>query len=279
MQEEEKEPEKNLDVQPEVLTDNEKKELLLSLNDFTDWLESKNVVQNQSALTQTYDLPYADEDWIMKVETKKNRVSFNTYIREKCSFEYYKIVILHEFFHLAVQKVPNKDDATKIKDDFGAELMKLIDIEADFYVALYLKEKLNYSLVKYWKINYEGGLVFVDTWIRSIKFERFIGTLLSISKMFITYTNPRDFRAYDLYLPTLNPIYTEDSLHVLVIKKEHIYFEEIEANYSDFAKLKKCYKDVSQFSIKDYVEELINFSVKALKLEISKEIEMELQNL
>jgi len=263
----------------EQITEEEKKELLKEINLFVEWLKSKSM-EDASVITNTFDFPFADEDSIMKVDVKKNHVSFNTYIRKKCSFEYYKIVILHEFFHLVVQKVPNKDDATKIKDDFGAGFMKLIDIEADFYVALYLKEIHNYTLVDYWQINYEGGTVFVDRWIRSIKFERFIGTLLSICKMFLTYpTNGDVFKAFDLYLPTLNPIYTENSLHVLVIKKEHIYFEEIEANYTDFAKLKDCYKDVSKYSIKGYVEELIRFSSKALKIDLTKDIESQIENL
>lgn len=267
-------------IENQEISQSEKDELLNEINRFTKWLVSKEIVYDSTEITNTFDLPYADEDWIMKVDTNKNRVSFNTYIRQKCSFEYYKIVILHEFFHLVVQKVPNKDDATKIKDDFGAGFMKLIDIEADFYIALYLKEIHNYTLVKYWEINYEGGTVFVDKWIRSIKFERFIGTLLSICKMFMTYPeNGEEFKAYDLYLPTLNPIYTEDSLHVLIIKKEHIYFDEIEANYSDFAKLKECYKDVRKYTIYGYVEELIRFSSKALKLDITKNIELEIDNL
>lgn len=260
------------------LTDENLQILLDTINDFIKWLRLKNVVQTAPTIDRTFDFPYADEDSIMKVDVDKNEVSFNTYISNKCSFEYYKIVVLHEFFHLEVQKVPNKDDATKIKDDFGSVLMKLIDIEADFYVALYLKEKLNYTLVKYWAINHEGGTVFVDKWIRAAKFERFIGTLLSTSKMFVNYpTDGSDFIAYDLYLPTISPIYTEESLHVLVVKREHIYFEEIEANYQDFQNLKYCYKDVSNYSIKEYVKELIGFSSKALKLKVSSEIKLEIE--
>ena len=261
---------------PQPLSEEKQKLLLNSINDFISWLKSKNIIQEASEIERTFELPYADEDWIMKVDTLKNRVSFNTFISDRCSFEYYTIVVLHEFFHLAVQKVPNKDDATKIKDDFGAELMKLIDIEADFYVALYLKEKLDYTLVKYWEVNYEGGTVFIDRWIRSSKFERFIGTLLSINKMFINYPTEGHFTSYDLYLPTISPIYTEDSLHVLVIKKEHIYFEEIEASYTDFVNIKDCYKDVTKYSIKGYVEELIKFSCKALKLNMPKSIKAEI---
>jgi hypothetical protein len=260
------------------MSQEEEKKLLSSLNDFFNWLLEKNIVDQKFVFDQTFELPYADEDWIMVVDEKKGKVSFNTYISEKCSFEYYRIVVLHEFFHLVVQKVPNKEDATKIKDDFGGELMKLIDIEADYYIALYLKEKYNYSLVKYWAVNYEGGTIFIDKWIRTIKFERFIGTLLSTCNLFLTDVKKQhDF--YELYLPTLNPIYTESSLHIIVLKKTHIYFTEIEAKYDDFVKLKECYCDVTNYSVKGYVKNLIEFSTNALKIDIPNSIKTELETL
>ncbi|MNJ97098.1 hypothetical protein D3C87_148390 [compost metagenome] len=267
-------------VDKEGLTPEEKETLLARINDFIEWLNEKSIIKETNNIQHTFDLPWADEDWIMKVDIGKNKVSFNTFISDKCTFEYYEIVVLHEFFHLAVQKVPNKDDATKIKDDFGAELMKLIDIEADFYVALYLKERCDYTLVKYWERNREGAIVFIDRWIRAKKFERFLGTLLSITKMFLVY--PIDgsaFSAYDLYLPTVSPIYTEDSLHVLIIKKEHIYFEEIKAGYQDFIDLKRCYQEVKSFSIGEYVETLIGISCKALNLEIPEKIKEEIDKI
>ncbi|WP_343605299.1 hypothetical protein [Fluviicola sp.] len=261
---------------------NEVENLKNEINQFIQWLFDKKIIQKSFYIEHTFDFPSDDKDSMMEVNIDKRRVSFNMHILQcgKCSFDYFRIVVLHEFFHLAVQKVPNKDDATKIKDDFGSELMKLIDIEADFYVALYLKEKKGYTLVKYWEIYYEGGTVFADKWIRAAKFERFMGSLLSISKMFIIYPEEEtNFTACDLYLPTISPIYTEDSLHILVIRKEHIYFDEIVANYQDFAKLKECYKDVTNYSVKGYVKNLLEFSSKALKMEIPKDVRDEIDEL
>lgn len=255
-----------------------KHHLIQELNDFSDWLIHKKIVKDSFIVMHEIDFPYADVDTIMSVNTKINAVSFNTFILNRCSNEYYKIVILHEFFHLIVQKVPNKDDVTKIKDDFGTDFMKLIDIEADFYVALYLKEKHNYTLVKYWLINYEGGTIFLDKWIRIPKFERFVGTLLSVSKMFLCHKD-YSFENYDLYLPAISPIYTEETFHVLIIKKEHIYFDEIKADYNDFVKLKDCYKDVSNISKKNYVKDIIEFSCKALNENISNEMNIEIEEI
>lgn len=100
--------------------------------------------------------------------------------------------------------------------------------------------------------------------------ERLIGSILSVSKMFIDFPeNDREILTWDLYLPSISPIYTATSLHVLVLKKEHIYFEQINASYTDFVKIKDCYQEINKYSEKDYVETLIDFATNALNLKIS----------
>lgn len=252
--------------------------LIKSLNDFTNWLHQKKILKKLSPVKKTVEFPFANEDWVMKV--KGDAVSFNTILSQRCTFDYYKAIVLHESFHLAVQKMPNKEDAVRVKDDFGDGLMKLIDIEADFYTALYYKEKLGYGFVQYLQLYYEGSHVFSDSRIRAVKFERFIGTLLSIAKMFIRFpkkTNIVD--EYDLYLPSISPVYTEESLHVLVIKKEHIYYDEIKANHHDFVELKTCYINVENLSMKGYVRKLIDFVHKALNEKISQEIQNDINKI
>lgn len=262
------------------LSKEEEEKLIETLNEFIDWMIHRKIISSSSKVQHTFEMPHANADWVMQVKPEKNSVSFNTFILEQCNIDFFRIVVLHEYFHLVVQKVPNKDDATKIKDEFGDELMKLIDIEADFYTALFLKEKLDYSLIDYLKIKYTGSTVFRDKWVRAIKFERFIGELLSVSKMFMTYPKKEDeVTAFDLYLPTISPIYTEDSLHILVVKKEHILFEEIKASYSDFAKLKNRYLDASKYSLRGYIEHLVTFSVKALDIPLTEELKTEIDNL
>ena len=187
---------------------------------------------------------------------------------------------MHEFFHLAVQKVPNKEDATKIKDDYGDELMKLIDIEADFFTALFYKEKLGFGLVQYLRLYHEGSNVFRDKWIRVTKLERFIGTLLSVSKMFIEHHNSdRTIKSFDLYLVSINPFFTEDSLHVLVVRKEHIYFDSIQASMQDFNKIKECYTNLEGFSLKAYIKRIVDFVSKALPINIPLDIHDEISHL
>ena len=124
------------------LTDEEQEDLIKALRSFGKWIVKKGIVDSLGHINHTVDMPYSTDDWVMTVDEAKKTISFNTFVRNKCSYDYFKSIVLHEFFHLAVQKVPNKDDAVKIKDDFGEQLMKLIDIEADFFTALYYKEIL-----------------------------------------------------------------------------------------------------------------------------------------
>lgn len=260
------------------LTTEQEKELVTTLNNFIKWLEKKKIVESLAHIDHTVDWPFANEDWVMKVTG--NQISFNTLIIKRCSFQYYKVVVLHEFFHLSVQKVPNKEDAIRIKDDFGDQLMKLIDIEADYFTAAYCKEELGYDLVSYLELYYEGSVIFTEKWVRAVKLERFIGTMLSITKMFIDHPKKEDkILVCDLYLPSISPIYTEKSLHVIVLRKEHIYFAEIEANYKDFASIKKCYQEINSISVKKYIQTLVNFSTKALKLKIPVRINNEIGKL
>jgi len=262
-----------------ILTSDEEQKLVKTLRKFVNWLLEKKIIKEVPDISRAIDLPVSNDDWVMKYDEKEKEVSFNTFVRKQCSFQYYETIILHEFFHLAVQKVPNKDDAVKIRDDFGNELIKLIDIEADFFTALFYKEKRGYCLVDYLKIYYEGGKVFANKWIRIGKLERFIGTLLSISKMFINHIGKTPIETWDLYLPSISPLFTGDKIHVLVIRKEHIYFELIHANQDDFVKIRECYQEIDDLNQKGYIKKLVNFVKKALDLTIPSQIQKDIDKL
>lgn len=239
-----------------------KETLLKAIQDFNNWLNSTNISKKSFDISNIIIEPYINDDWIMKVNDKKDikTVSFNPYILKSCQYNFFEIVILHEFFHLVVQGVPNKDDATKIKDYFGSDFMSLIDIEADFYVALYLKQKNSFDMKAYWETYFEGSKIFIDKWVRNKKFERFIGSMLTINKLFLS-----DDNSFDLYLPSISPVITEEHMKVLVIKEKHISFEEIEITYEDFKEIKKLYKKPSYLSFEGYYNVIEQFSIKALK--------------
>lgn len=258
----------------------EQKDLIITLNDFANFLILKKIISSLPVLNRNVDLPSTNADWIMRFDEKEKTVSFNTHLRKKCSFEYYKTIVIHEFFHLAVQKVPNKEDVVKIKDDFGGEWMKIIDIEADFFTAMFYKEKLNFTLVQFLHLFYQSGQVFSDKWVRKGKLERYIGTVLTICKMFLTHPNKSPLvTTYDLYLPSISAIYTEDNLHVIVLRKEHIYFEQINATSKEVTPLMRCYTNVDEMTFKGYVKSIVEFTSKALKIEVPPKISKEIEDI
>lgn len=260
-----------------VMSEAEKETLTAALNSFDKWLVKKGIAAKPSNITYV-DLPYADADWTMSFVD--NQVSFNTFVRNKCSADYYQSIVIHEFFHLIVQNVPHKDDAVKIKDDFGVEMMKLIDIEADFFTAVFYKEVLGFDLVSYLKLYFEGGKVFSDKWIRISKLERFIGTLLSISKMFMDHPNKRDkVSCCDLYLPCVAPLSMDDKLHVLVIRREHIYLDYIASTNKDFIAMKECYSSLSTLSYKEYATKIIDFCCHALSRPVPAKIMTQIKSI
>lgn len=263
-----------------ALSNEEKSDLIVSIKSFATWIVKKQIVERVEEIDHTVDMPFSKDDWVMVVDQERKSISFNALLRERCSAEYYRSIVLHEYFHLVVQRVPNKSDAIRVKDDFGEQLMKLIDIEADFFTALYQKEELNYSIIGYLKLYFEGGRAFSDPWIRVGKLERYIGTILSICKMFINHPLKKSVvKSYDLYLPCITPLYTENSLHVLVLRKEHIYFDLILASQDDFVKIKECYRNIDSMTRKGYTEKVVEFACKALALSLPNKVKQELEKI
>ncbi|KIA97764.1 hypothetical protein OA93_12310 [Flavobacterium sp. KMS] len=255
----------NFDDQPREIKENDRERLLEELEKFNKWLIDEKVTESLFDIKDVTIEPTSKGDWIMKVHNHNGaqKVSFNPVNLNAWGYDFFEVVILHEYFHLVVQKVPNKDDAVKIKDYFGSDFMSLIDIEADFYVALYLKDIKGYNIDSYWELNFKGSTAFSDDWIRAKKFERFLGSLLSVNKMFLSPT-----KIFDLYLPSISPVYTEDHMKILVLKREHIYFEEINASYQDFIDIKKIYKQPSEHSVTGYIKTIKKFTAKALNTSI-----------
>ena len=250
------------DINSNQLDNPIKDKLMKAINQFDEWLIDQKIKAAKFDLTKIVIEPFSNDDWIMKVAKAESgdTVSFNPNVYRTSNYDFFEVVILHEYFHLVVQKVPNKEEATMIKDYFGSDFMSLIDIEADFYVAYYLKGK-GYDVKKYWELYFTGTKVFSDKWIRNKKFERFIGSLLTINKLFFD-----DKNNFDLYLPSVSPIYTEENMKVLVIKEKHICFEEIVAEYKDFVMIKDAYKNPSDHTFDGYFKKIISFTEKALNI-------------
>lgn len=246
-----------------MLAANKQRELEASINNFKMWLQKRKHLCLDAAYRYTR-LTFPEPtpaDWIMNVNG--NEVQFNTFVTEKCSFDYYRMVVLHECFHLFVQDVPNKADAKRVKDDFGEQFMKLLDIEADYYTAMYYKEVEHASLVDIFALFYEGSRMFGDPKIRPGKVERFIGSILSIASAY--FRDPsRSSKEKELLLPNIGNIPMEESIHVLIIRSNHFAVGEIKADLHDLANVKRCYTQVGEMGVRNYVEILLQFASKAL---------------
>lgn len=259
-----------------LLTRTGEKEIIIIIGKFQKWLIKKGIVtkESQNHIKEVADMPSMKEDWLMKMDD--GSVSFNKYITKKCTFEYYVTIVIHEFFHLAVQGIPNKEDAVRVKDDFGDAFMKLIDIQADFFTALFHKEVLKINLTTYLGFYYEGRNVFSDTWIRQGKFERFIGTLMTIFKMYDDHPGNTPVSQFNLYLPTIGPISTENSLHILKFSREHIMVISANVSSNEFTELKSCYINKDTLTKKGHIEKMIQFCCAAFKQTIPVDIQKQI---
>lgn len=262
------------------LTENQQRQLSSSIRGYVKWLQSKVNVRGADKYKSFVFPTPTQEDKLMWLDpSREGAVHFNTYNVYKSSFEFYRMVVLHECFHLYVQDVPNKEDAKRVKDDFGDVIMKLLDIEADYYTALYYKEKRNASLVDIFSLYYQGSRMFGDPKIRVTKLERFIGAVLSIANVFLTHPENTPVEENDLYLPTVSNIPTEDSLHILIARKSHFVLSAIQADYRDLYEMKKCYTSAGEYTLKGYVDRLIRFSSKALGYDVTEGTARELEAL
>jgi hypothetical protein len=236
---------------------------------FTEWLEEVGVpLPGKPRYTTAWVRSAKREDWVMWVQDpQKKQVQFNSFIRTKCSFRYFVNVILHECFHLFAHDLPNKSDAKRLRDDFGDEAMRVLDIEADFFVAEYFRHSKGYGLERNLQLLYEGGKVFGDPKTRVGKLERFVGSILSIAN---AYFEDSEAGSRKLFLPTVKNILTENSLHVIIMSNRCSSIGEIDASIEDFKRINRCYTMANTISRHEYVSTLSDFSRKALQKTVSQ---------
>lgn len=254
------------------LSPEQKQKLLVSIETFRVWLTR---TLPGTAMTSYPDIKFSkptSADWIMSVSEEDSTVQFNTFLTSKCSIEYFEMIMIHECFHLYVQDLPNKSDARVIKHGFGEAIMKMLDIEADYFTAQFYKESKNASLVDILTLYAEGSRVFGDPRVLTPKLERFIGSILSIANMYFNHPTKTKVLESDLYLPTIDGIHTEETLYVVISRNAHYLLNQIKANSQDFAELKKAYINTGGLTTRGYVDLLLNFSAKALRREIPPQI-------
>ena len=258
-----------------MISEKQKTELGNDIAKFLAWLRGK-LNSNSTKKYNYIDFSEPDEgDWFMEVPSELNApVKFNTHALNSCTFEYYRMIVIHECFHLLVQDIPNKIDAKRLKDDFGDPVMVFLDIEADYYTYLYLHEFHSYSLVDIFLLNYEGGSVFGDRYIRFPKFERFISSSLTIVNYYFNQLNSKK----EIYLVSIKNLATEDKLHTLVSKATHFEAVNFDVNKQTINELSKCYKRETS-NKNEYVSNIIQLCASILELSIPDQISKEIDAL
>ncbi|MES2976359.1 MAG: hypothetical protein V4757_22260 [Pseudomonadota bacterium] len=259
-----------------TLTATQQRELIDSVHNFRQWLAqalSNGVLENYEHFLC---ISSTEEDWIMRVNSNARIVEFNPAVTARCSLAYFEMIVIHECFHLFAQRLPNKAEARMIKASFGNHMMKALDIEADFYTALYLRDVKGATLIDVLAHYSEGSRVFGDPRILNWKFERFIGSILSICNVFLTSTHLRHPAATDLFIPTLDGVHTEDRIFVVRFRGSHCSLIEIAASYQDFVNLKRAYTNKDELTPREYVSLVLGFASSGLGLTVPPDVESEL---
>lgn len=256
-----------------ALSDEQQIALTKSINRFWTWL-GVNLPTSKLKHYATILFPNPKrDDWIMWVkDAGAGEVQFNSYVTSKCTFQYFEMIVIHECFHLFVQDLPNKHDAKLLKHGFGDVMMKFLDIEADYFTALYYKQEKDASLVDVFSLYAEGSRVFGDPIVFTSKLERFIGSVLSIANLYFTHPGNTTVYEPDLYLPSIQNIPTDEVLHLIVSQNSHFVLGKISASFQDLVEIKRAYTHTGQFTTKGYVDLLLRFSSKALGKPIPRKI-------
>jgi hypothetical protein len=258
-----------------TLTATQQQELIDSVHAFRQWLAealSDDALEKYEVFSCVTPTP---EDWIMRVNGATRAVEFNPAVASRCSLAYFEMIVIHECFHLFAQRLPNKDEARMIKANFGDHMMKTLDIEADYYTALYLRDIKGASLVDVLAQYSEGSRVFGDPKLLNWKFERFIGTVLSVCNAFLDPKHSHNPAATDLFIPTVNGVHTEDCLYAVRFQGSHCALVEIAVNPQDFINLKRAYTNRDALAPREYVSLVLNFAAPALGFTVPAEIEAE----
>lgn len=207
------------------------------LRDFITWLNIKKTI----LLEFTYE---PTQEWVVISDETRTIYTFNLGLEEVAGVPYMKTILIHSFYHVLVQNVQTKDEVKKIKDSFGDDGMRTIDIEADFYTAKFLHSVYHFTIEDFYSTIYDGSSTFKDTEARIGKFNRFIGTMLTVYNYFINGSKI-------LYHPKLVELSPKIFLYML---KENIRVQTIELSESDIKQLKRLYHKPYLFKKEEYVK-------------------------
>ncbi|MBK8055342.1 MAG: hypothetical protein IPK35_19225 [Saprospiraceae bacterium] len=222
---------------------------------FVNWLRRQNLKNFNYKTAINFDIFPIDNT--MKVDETKS-IHFNLAYLQKCSVDYFVTIILHEAYHYYINNIPNKRDATRVKDFYYDEMMQHIDIEADFYVAKFLKEEYNLILEDYLNLYYSGSNAFRDEEIRPQKLQRFVCSMLTIAHLYLH----NEFAIYRVNLEAIRLL--GKNPRIILHKKGYSETKVIKFSLANLNKIQKLYQFPSIFTPDQYVETLYDVLFSAV---------------
>ena len=205
-----------------------------------------------SACNLNFQFRLLPEDWIFHPLNQKT-ILFNTSLREFCSAEYYSFIVIHEFYHYINHRIVEKTIVKFLKDNYGEIFMRIFDIEADLYTAIYFHKKCKVSFNEFIKIHHESIKVFKDKKTRLGKLARHFGSLLSISNYYRNQQNT-------LFLPSLDDAAFNKEVSLIKISDSHHSYWNFPFRQEELDELINLYTDytLDSDSYLERVTKLVN---------------------
>lgn len=220
---------------------NSEKRLLDYLYDFQTYL-------GLGGLWTFYFTSFGSDDF-MKSEGE-NIIYFNRDFLKIYPSDFALLVLIHEAYHAIKQGIVNKPQVNVIRDSVGWLFMQLLDVEADLVTVKYLKEKHQISLRNYLAIHQMGTRNFLNETPRRPKFERFIGSMLSIHRLF-------QYQEEAIYLPNLSIPF-----RLVLIKQGqglNFYIGEERYNFDFISSFQELYSNQDKMPFEEFLNSLKHY--------------------
>jgi len=199
------------------------------------------------------------DDGLLTANENDQTLSFNlSYLDKGGTLDFFIITVLHEAYHAYVNQIPNKKDATRVKDFYRNEMMLHIDVEADYYVAKYFKEQAGWDFEKFLSVYYSGVEVFRDAEIRPLKFERYLCSMFTLAHLFAHH----EFVLYRISAESIR--ISKFSPYAIVHYERHTEARRIDITSNDLEDLELYYQEGHMNTSLEYVIGVASICNKAV---------------
>lgn len=203
-----------------------------------------------------HEMVTEDADWFMKTLPGTNKLIFNDNLKDVAGNQYFTTILVHETFHAIRQGIPNKEDVKSVKAVLGDSVMLELDIEADYYTAEFFQEKYGVTIDEFIGFLYDGRETFKSSGFHQGKFERFLGSL-------VTLINYKNTKQKALFFLRFN-LHTIGNQVVVKITRNYLNIANCSIPDEKMDLLKKLYQEPESFTKEEYVSR-VNEAIEELR--------------